>query len=104
MDPIEVLNELERERDLLEDFLCLLEEGLLLLKAGNIEAAEPFFQRSKDLRIEINAIEAKINPILLRIEDSHLIPFMERFASVNYEIGSLTDYILKLGEQIEATI
>ena len=49
MDSATVLKALERERQLLEDFICLSEEQLLLLEDENIEAVNSLLQRRADL-------------------------------------------------------
>ena len=67
MNSVEVLKALERERELLEDFICLSEEQLLLLEDENIEAVNTLLQKRADLMIELTAIEATLGTWISQI-------------------------------------
>ena len=91
MNSVEVLKALERERQLLENFICLSEEQLLLLQDENIEAVNSLLQRRADLMIEMTAIEATLGTWILQIRnDPSVTPAMMReLRAVNDEIVSM---------------
>src|SRR5437867_13163837 len=85
MDSNEILKALERERALLEDFICLSEEQLLLLEDENIDAVNSLLQRRADLMIELTAIEATLGTWIPQIKtDPSVTPQMMRdFRAMN---------------------
>jgi FlgN protein len=101
MDSITVLKALERERKLLEDFICLSEEQLLLLEDENIEAVNSLLQRRADLMMELTAIEATLGTWISQIRtDPSVTPEMMReLRSVNDEIVSMANHIVEIDEQ-----
>ena len=101
MDSVMVLKALERERRLLEDFICLSEEQLLLLEDENIEAVNSLLQRRADLMMELTAIEATLGTWISQIRtDPSVTPEMMReLRSVNDEIVSMANHIVEIDEQ-----
>ena len=101
MDPVTVLKALERERQLLEDFICLSEEQLLLIEAENIEAVNSLLQRRADLMMELTAIEATLSTWISQIKnDSSVTPeMMHELRMVNDEIVSMANHIVEIDEQ-----
>jgi hypothetical protein len=101
MNSVEVLKALERERQLLENFICLSEEQLLLLQDENIEAVNSLLQRRADLMIEMTAIEATLGTWILQIRnDPSVTPAMMReLRAVNDEIVSMANHIVEIDEQ-----
>jgi hypothetical protein len=101
MDSVTVLKALERERRLLEDFICLSEEQLLLLEDENIEAVNSLLQRRADLMMELTAIEATLGTWISQIRtDPSVTPEMMReLRSVNDEIVSMANHIVEIDEQ-----
>ena len=101
MDSVTVLKALERERKLLEDFICLSEEQLLLLEDENIEAVNSLLQRRADLMMELTAIEATLGTWISQIRtDPSVTPEMMReLRSVNDEIVSMANHIVEIDEQ-----
>ena len=67
MDSRQILKALERERQLLEDFICLSEEQLLLLEDENIDAVHSLLERRADLMMEMTAIEATLGTWISQI-------------------------------------
>jgi len=101
MDSILVLKALERERQLLEDFICLSEEQLLLLETENIDGVNALLQRRADLMIELTAIEATLGTWISQIRtDPSVTPEMMReLRAVNDEIVSMANHIVEIDEQ-----
>jgi flagellar FlgN protein len=101
MDSVQILKALERERQLLEDFMCLSEEQLLLLEAENIEAVNSLLQRRADLMMELTAIEATLGTWISQIRtDPSVTPEMMReLRVVNDEIVSMANHIVEIDEQ-----
>ena len=101
MDSVQVLKALERERELLEDFICLSEEQLLLLEDENIDAVNTLLQRRADLMVEMTAIEATLGTWISQIRsDPSVTPQMMReLRAVNDEIVSMANHIVEIDEQ-----
>jgi len=101
MDSVQVLKALERERKLLEDFICLSEEQLLFLESENIEAVDSLLQRRADLMMELTAIEATLGTWIsqIRTDPSVTAEMMHELRSVNDEIVSMANHIVEIDEQ-----
>ena len=106
MDSIQVLKALERERELLEDFICLSEEQLLLIEDENIEAVNTLLQRRADLMIELTAIEATLGTWITQIRtDPSVTPEMMReLRAANDEIVSMANHIVEIDDQTHARL
>ncbi len=101
MNSAEILRALERERELLEDFICLSEEQLLLLQDENIGAVNSLLQRRADLMVELTAIEATLGTWISQIRtDPSVTPqMMHELRAVNDEIVSMANHIVEIDEQ-----
>jgi hypothetical protein len=101
MDSVQVLKALERERQLLEDFICLSEEQLLLLEDENIDAVNALLQHRADLMMELTAIEATLGTWItqLRNDPSVTADMMRELRAVNDEIVSMANHIVDIDEQ-----
>src|SRR6059036_2677264 len=101
MESEQILKALERERELLEDFICLSEEQLLLLDDENIDAVNTLLQRRADLMIELTAIEATLGTWItqIRTDPSVTAEMMHELRSVNDEIVSMANHIVEIDEQ-----
>lgn len=97
----QVLTALERERQLLEDFICLSEEQLLLLDQDNVDAVNALLQRRADLMMELTAIEATLGTWISQIRtDPSISPEMMReLRGVNDEIVRMANHIIEIDEQ-----
>src|SRR5215470_7935714 len=106
MDSILVLKALERERQLLEDFICLSEEQLLLLETENIDGVNSLLQRRADLMIEMTAIEATLGTWISQIRtDPSITPQMMReLRAVNDEIVSMANHIVEIDDETHARL
>jgi len=101
MDSVQVLKALERERQLLENFICLSEEQLLLLENENIDAVNSLLQKRADLMTELTAIEATLGTWISQIRtDPSVSPEMMReLRAVNDEIVNMANHIVDIDEQ-----
>src|SRR5205807_9355636 len=69
MDSNEILKALERERALLEDFICLPEVQVLLLEVEDIDAVNSLLQKRADLLMELTAIETTLGTWISQIRN-----------------------------------
>ena len=101
MDSQQILKALERERQLLEDFICLSEEQLLLLEDENIDAVHSLLERRADLMMEMTAIEATLGTWIsqIRTDPSVTSEMMKELRAVNDEIVSMANHIVEIDEQ-----
>jgi hypothetical protein len=101
MNSIQVLDALERERHLLEDFICLSEEQLILLEDENLEAVNSLLQRRADLTTGLTAIEATLGTWIsqLRTDPSVTPELLHELRTVNDEIVSMANHIIEIDEQ-----
>ena len=101
MTSVEVLEALERERELLEDFICLSEEQLRLLEDENIAAVDSLLQRRADLTMGLTAIEATLGTWISQIRtDPSVTPeLLRELRTVNDEIVSMANHIIEIDEQ-----
>ena len=93
MDSTEILKALERERTLLEDFICLSEEQLLRLEDENIDAVDSLLQKRADLMMELTAIEATLGTWIAQIRtDPAITPEMvQEFRAGSKRTGTAAD-------------
>jgi hypothetical protein len=105
MDSAMVLKALERERALLEEFICLSEDQLLFMEDRNIDAVSLFARRA-DLMIELTAIEATLDTWIIQIRtDPSVTPeMMCELRSVSDEIVSMANHIVDIDEQTHARL
>ena len=101
MDAAKVLNALERERQLLETFLCLSKEQLLLLEQENIIAVNSLLEKRADLMMELTAIETTLGTWIsqIRTDPSITSEMIRELRSVNDEIVSMASHIVDIDEQ-----
>jgi len=106
MDSIQVLAALERERRLLEDFICLSEEQLLLLENENVEAVNSLLQRRADLMVELTAIESTLGTWIMQIRNDPTVSsaMLRELRSVNDEIVQMANHIVEIDEQTHAKL
>ena len=101
MDPLQVMNALEKERKLLENFICLSEEQLILLGEEDLDGFENLLQRRSELMLELTAIEGTLATWIAQIrEDPSITPeMMSELRSVNDEILRMANHVVEIDEQ-----
>src|SRR5688572_13856296 len=101
MDPVKVLKALERERELLEDFICMSEEQLLLLDTENLDAVHSLLAKRADLMIELTAIEATLGTWIVQIRTDPTVTteMMRELRAVNDEIVNMANHIVEIDDQ-----
>ena len=106
MDSTQILKALERERTLLEEFICLSEEQLLLLEDENIDAVDSLLEKRADLMMELTAIEATLGTWIAQIRtDRAITPRMvKEFRDVNDEIVCMANHIMEIDDQTHARL
>ena len=105
MDSTQILKTLERERTLLEDFICMSEEQLLLLEDENIDAVDSLKKRA-DLMLEMTAIEATLGTWIdqIRTDPTITAEMVQEFRAVNDEIVSMANHIMEIDDQTHARL
>jgi hypothetical protein len=106
MDSIQILAALERERKLLEDFICLSEEQLLLLEDENVEAVNSLLQSRADLMVELTAIESTLGTWIMQIRNDPTVSsgVLRELRAVNDEIVQMANHIVEIDEQTHAKL
>ncbi len=106
MDSVQILAALERERKLLEDFICLSEEQLLLLEDENVEAVNSLLQRRADLMVELTAIESTLGTWIMQIRNDPTVSsgMLRELRAVNDEIVQMANHIVEIDEQTHARL
>jgi hypothetical protein len=100
MNSTQILNALEREKELLEDFICLSEEQLLLLADEDLEGFDTLLQRRADLMMELTAIEGTLASWITQIRtDPTVSPeIMKDMRAINDEIVRMANHIVRIDE------
>ena len=106
MDSRTVLKALERERKLLEHFICLSAEHTLSLCDEGLSASDSLLQRRTNLMVELTAIDATLGTWISQIQnDPSITPAMMReLRAVNDEIVSMANHIVEIDEQAHARL
>jgi hypothetical protein len=106
MNSAQILNALEREKELLEDFICLSEEQLLLLADEDLEGFDTLLQRRGSLMKELTAIEGTLSRWIshIRIDTTVSREMMTQMRSVNDEIVRMANHIVRIDEVAHARL
>ena len=73
MNSIQILRALEREKELLEDFICLSEEQLILLAEEDLDSFDTLLQRRAHLMTELTAIEGTLASWITQIRTDPMV-------------------------------
>jgi hypothetical protein len=97
----QILNTLERERQLLREFRSLSEQQLLLLDTEDIEGVNHLLDQRADLMLELTAVEATLGTWIeqIRCDSSISTEMMREFRAVNEEIVQLANQVVDIDEQ-----
>jgi hypothetical protein len=100
MNSAQILDALEREKELLEDFICLSEEQLLLLAEEDLEGFDTLLQRRANLMKELTAIEGTLSRWIsqIRTDPSVSSQLMTQMRAVNDEIVRMANHIVRIDE------
>jgi hypothetical protein len=100
MNSTQILNALEREKELLEDFICLSEEQLLLLADEDLDGFDNLLQRRANLMKELTGIEGTLSRWISQIRtDPNVSPdIMSQMRAVNDEIVRMANHIVRIDE------
>jgi hypothetical protein len=106
MNAAQILDTLMKERALLEDFICLSGEQLLLLEDEDLTGFDGLLQRRADLMIELTTVENTLGKWINRIQhDQSVTPgMMEEFRAINDEIVSMANHIVAIDEEAHARL
>ena len=100
MNSTQVLNALEREKGLLEDFICLSEEQLLLLADEDLDGFDNLLERRSELMMELTAVEAYLASWISQVRtDPGVSPeVMNAMRAINEEIVRMANHIIQIDE------
>ena len=106
MNSTQVLDALEREKELLEDFICLSEEQLLLLAQEDLEGFDTLLQRRASLMKELTAIEGTLARWISQIRNDPTVSpeLMSQMRAVNDEIVRMANHIVRIDEVAHARL
>jgi hypothetical protein len=101
MNASQILNSLERERQLLREFRSLSEQQLVLLDVEDIDGVNGLLDQRADLMLELTAIEATLGTWIDQVKaDPHVSKeVMAELQAVNEEIVQLANLVVEIDEQ-----
>jgi hypothetical protein len=104
MDTAEMLNALERERQLLKEFRSLSEQQLVLLddeSPAAIDGVNRLLDDRADLMLELTAIEATLGTWITQIRKGSAVSIevLRELRLVNDEIVQLANQVVEIDEQ-----
>src|SRR5438309_3320796 len=97
----QVLNALERERELLQEFYVLSSQQLALLDDENLDDMGKLLDARSDLMLELTAIEATLGTWITQVRNDSKVTseVLRELRIVNDEIVHLANEIMELDEQ-----
>ena len=100
MNVSQVLNALERERELLREFYDLSSQQLTLLETENLNDMSKLLDTRSDLMLELTAIEATLGTWItqLRTESKITPEVLKELKLINDDIVDLANEIVELDE------
>jgi len=106
MKSTQILNGLEREKELLEDFICLSEEQLLYLADEDLDGFDKLLQRRLDLMTDLMTIEATLANWISQIRnDPSVSPQnMTQIRVINDEIVCMANHVVQIDEHAHARL
>jgi hypothetical protein len=101
VDVSQVLNALERERELLREFYVLSSQQLALLDDENLDDMGKLLDARSDLMLELTAIEATLGTWITQLRNDSKITseVLRELRFINDEIVHLANEIVELDEQ-----
>ena len=98
-----IVNVLQRQRDLLEDFIRLSEQQLPCLKSEKTEEVDSVLQLRADLMIELMAIDFTLGTWIDQFNHEKCITSetIQELRSVNSEIISMANLIVEIDDQMQ---
>ena len=106
MNSTHILRALEREKELLEDFICLSEEQLLLLAEEDLDGFDTLLQRRSHLMLELTAIEGTLASWITQIRTDPMVSpaMMKQMRIINDEIVRMANHIVRIDEAAHARL
>ena len=98
-----MLEALEQEKRLLEDFICLSEEQVLLLKDENLDGFDALLHKRAHLMMDLSIIEVKLAQWIQSIyHDPSVAPAtLEQMRRMNDEIVRMANHIIQIDERAQ---
>jgi hypothetical protein len=101
VDVSQVLNALEREKELLREFYDLSSQQLALLDDENLDGMGRLLDARSDLMLELTAIEATLGTWITQVRNDSKVTseVLRELRVINDEIVHLANEIVELDEQ-----
>jgi len=98
-----MLEALEQEKALLEDFICMSGEQVLLLKAENLDGFDALLHKRAHLMMDLSIIEVKLAQWIQSIYlDPTVAPAtIEQMQRMNDEIVRMANHIIQIDEHAQ---
>ena len=103
MNANEILAELEREKNLLADLICLSGEQLLLLEVEDLERFDALLERRVQLTVKVFSIDDMIEPWINKIQTDSAVSreMMQQMQTLNDEIVRMANHVVLIDETID---
>ena len=103
MTTTRMLEALEQEKALLEDFICLSEEQVLFLKDENLDGFDALLHKRAHLMMDLSIIEVKLAQWIQSIyHDPSVAPAtLEQMRRMNDEIVRMANHIIQIDEHAQ---
>src|SRR5690242_20493055 len=101
MNAPQILNALERERELLREFHTLSERQLLLIEDENLDAVNQLLEKRSDLMLELSAVESTLGTWIeqIRMDPTVSATMLTQLRSINDDIVELANQVVDIDEQ-----
>jgi hypothetical protein len=101
--PAQMLDALEQEKALLEDFICLSEEQVILLKDENLDGFDALLHKRAHLMMDLSIIEVKLAQWIQSIYlDPTVAPAtIEQMQRMNDEIVRMANHVIQIDEHAQ---
>jgi hypothetical protein len=102
MDATQILETLEKQKNLLEHFIGLSKEHLLLWEAGDLAGREPVLQRRAFLMSELAMMSATVSTRIRQIHANPLAawPTPDEVRQLNDDIVTVATHIMDIDEDL----
>jgi hypothetical protein len=106
MNSSEISSALKRERSLMEDFLCMSEEQLILLADKNLDGMETLLQRRAELMKQLTAIESDLGDWIASLHEDRFVTrsTKDELYSIKEEIARMANRVLTVDAQTHALL
>ena len=99
-----IFTALERERELLQNIICLSEEQHLMLAEEDLGGFDTLLDRRADLTREISEIEEILMEWISSIDTSISPDILARMRAINEEVIRMADHVVKMDKRSQTIL